>query len=436
MNGMGAREIRRTFLDFFVGNGHTAVPSASLVPADDPTLLFVNAGMVPFKEALAGREERPYRRAVSAQRCLRVSGKHNDLEEVGPSPRHHTFFEMLGSFSFGDYAKPEAIRLAWQLLTAGFGLPVERLWFTVFAGDELVPPDEEAARLWVEAGAPPERVLRFGEENFWAMGDSGPCGPSSEITVYIGDDVGAMDARGVNSPDPDYVEIWNLVFPQFERGAMRPLPRPAVDTGMGLERMAMVLQGVRATYDTDLFRPIVECTLALTGGDEDHYRAHLATYRAIADHSRACAFLIADGVLPGNEGRPYVLRRILRRAAYQGRTLGLRAPFLAETATVVVETMGDAYPELRRHGDTILATLTAEEERFGRAVRGGLALLDRALARTPPGSALPGAVAFALHDTHGFPLDLTRRIVAERGRTLDEAGFAAALEAQRRRNSG
>src|SRR5437870_1773593 len=280
MKPMSSSEARQAFLDFFEEHRHKVVPSSSLVPGNDPTLLFTNAGMVQFKDVFLGLDKRPYTRATTAQKVLRVSGKHNDLEEVGPSPRHHTFFEMLGNFSFGDYYKPDAIRWAWQLLTEEFGLPVERLWFTVFEGNERIPPDDEAARLWVEVGAPPERVLRFGEaDNFWVMADTDPCGPNSEITVYIGDDLGKMSAAGVNSDDPDYVEIWNLVFMQFERSTMQPLPRPSVDTGMGLERMAMVLQGVRSNYETDLFLPIIERTMALAGGDEAHYRAHQSAYR-------------------------------------------------------------------------------------------------------------------------------------------------------------
>lgn len=435
MKRLSANDLRRTYLDYFVRHGHTEVPSASLVPAGDPTLLFTNAGMVPFKDAFLGLESRPYKRATTAQKALRVSGKHNDLEEVGPSPRHHTFFEMLGNFSFGDYFKAEAISLAWQLLTVELAVPVERLWFTVFAGNKNIPADEEAERLWVAAGAAPERVLRFGEkDNFWSMGDTGPCGPNSEITMFIGDDISHMRADGVNSDDPDYVEVWNLVFMQFDRVSLKPLPFPSVDTGMGLERMAMVLQGGRSTYDTDLFRPIIERTLALTGGDMRDYHAQQAAYRAIADHTRACAFLIADGIVPGNEGRSYVLRRILRRAAYLGRTLGLTRPFLAETASVVVATMGDAYPELPRKRAFILEALTMEEERFNRTLTGGIGLLDSALLAVPTGGQLSGRDAFTLYDTHGFPLDLTQKIVAERGYSVDEAGFDSAMSAQKMRS--
>jgi alanyl-tRNA synthetase len=435
VKSLSANETRRAFLDFFVRNGHTEVPSASLVPGNDPTLLFTNAGMVPFKDVFLGLEERPYRRATSAQRVLRVSGKHNDLEEVGISPRHHTFFEMLGNFSFGDYFKREAIQYAWQLLTEVFELPVERLWFTVFEGDDEVPADDEAARYWIETGAAPDRVLRFGrKDNFWVMGDTGPCGPCSEITIYIGDDLSRMSAAGVNSEDPDYVEIWNLVFMQYDRETMRPLPRPSIDTGMGFERICMVLQGVHSTYDTDLFVPIIERTMALTGGDQAHYREHGVAYRAVADHTRACTFLIADGILPGNAGRSYVLRRLLRRAAYMGRTLGLTRPFLAETADVVIAMMGEAYPELRRRRDFIRETLTAEEERFGRTIAGGLVLLDEALATIQRGGELPGTTAFTLYDTHGFPLDLTQKIVAERGISVDEAAYDRAMAEQKARS--
>ena len=430
-----AREIRQTFLNFFARNGHVVVPGSSLIPDNDPTVLFTNAGMVPFKDAFLRLEQRPYSRAASAQKCLRVSGKHNDLEEVGPSPRQHTFFEMLGNFSVGDYFKAEAIRLAWQFLTEELALPLERLWFTVFGGNDQIPPDEEAERLWIEMGAPHDRVLRFGEQdNLWVMGDTGPCGPNSEITVYIGDDLAAMGPHGVNGDDPDYVEIWNLVFMQFERSTMQPLPRPAVDTGMGLERIAMVLQGVHSTYETDLFRPIIERTIALAGTDEARYRAHPAAYRIIADHTRACAFLITDGIVPGNEGRSYVLRRLLRRAAYQGCTIGLSRPFLAQNAEVVIDLMQQTYPELRTRRAAILDTLTAEEERFSRTIKGGMTLLDQALSALPPGEQLPGGVAFKLYDTYGFPLDLTEKIAVEHGRTVDRAGFAQAMEQQRQRS--
>jgi alanyl-tRNA synthetase len=437
MQWLSSADIRQRYLAFFQANGHTQVPSASLIPSNNPTLLFTNAGMVPFVDTFLGLEQRPYSRAVSSQKCLRVSGKHNDLEEVGPSPRHHTFFEMLGNFSFGDYFKAEAIPLAWNLLTKEFALPVERLWFTVFEGNDRVPPDVEAEQLWIKAGAAPDRVLRFGEkDNFWVMGDTGPCGPCSEITMYIGEDLGKMRPDGVNSDDPDYVEIWNNVFMQFDRATMKPLPRPSVDTGMGLERMAMVMQGVHATYDSDLFRPIIERTIALANTDEEHYRAHLTPYRAVADHTRAITFLIADGILPGNEGRSYVLRRILRRAAYQGRLIGLLKPFLAETADVLIAMMGDTYPELRSRRQFILEAITDEEQRFGRTISSGLVKLDTLVQRMAEQheTVLSGEEAFRLKDTDGFPLDLTQKILAERGLTVDEASYEQALDQQRKRS--
>jgi alanyl-tRNA synthetase len=434
MKALTGNETRRAFLDFFKRHGHTEVPSSSLVPGKDPTLLFTNAGMVPFKDTFLGLESRSYVRATSSQRVLRVSGKHNDLEEVGVSPRHHTFFEMLGNFSFGDYFKRDAIRFAWDFLTKKLELPVERLWFTVFAGDDQVPADEEAERLWVEIGAAQDKVLRFGaKDNFWLMGDTGPCGPCSEITMYIGEDLAKMSSVGVNSDDPDYVEIWNLVFMQYDRATMLPLPKPSIDTGMGLERISMVLQSVHTTYDTDLFQPIIRRTMELTGGDEAHVRENLVAYRAIADHVRACTHLVADGIRPGNSKHAYVLRRILRRAAYQGRTIGLTKPFLAQAAAVVIDTMGDAYPALRAQRESILETLTTEEEQFGHTIESGIVLLDEALAKLPAGGQLSGKTAFLLHDTHGFPLDLTQKIAATRGISVDQEGFDLELAEQKRR---
>lgn len=437
MNTVSSADIRQTYLKFFEARGHTIVPSASLIPGNDPTLLFTNSGMVQFKDSFLGLEQRAYQRAVTAQKCMRVSGKHNDLEEVGPSPRHQTFFEMLGNFSFGDYFKREAISMAWELLTQEFALPVERLWFTVFAGNQRVPADDEAAQLWIAAGADPSRVLRFGEkDNFWVMGDTGPCGPCSEITVYLGDDLSKMRAAGVNSDDPDYVEIWNNVFMQFDRATMQPLPRPSVDTGMGLERMAMVLQGVRSNYDTDVFLPIIERTIALLGSDVAHYQAHFAPYRAVADHSRAVAFLIADGVLPGNTGRSYVLRRILRRAAYQGRTIGFERPFLAEVIETVIAQMGLAYPELRQRQQFILEATDAEERQFLRTLTGGITRLGAVIGqvRASGSAVIPGEDAFTLKDTYGFPLDLTQKIAAEQGLAVDEGGYTQAMAEQRARS--
>ncbi len=437
MEKFTAAQIRERYLRFFERHGHTIVPSSSLLVPDDPTLLFANSGMVQFKNLFLGLEQRPYQRATTTQKCLRVSGKHNDLEEVGPSPRHHTFFEMLGNFSFGDYFKAEAIPFAWELLTQEFQLPVERLWFTIFEGNDRVPADEEAARLWQQAGAPPERILRFGEkDNFWVMADTGPCGPCSEITIYIGDDLDKMNASGVNSDDPDYVEIWNLVFMQFERSTMQPLPRPSVDTGMGLERMAMVLQGVHSTYETDIFTPLIDRTMALLGSDAAHYQAHLGNYRAIADHARAVAFLIADGVLPGNSQRSYVLRRILRRAVYQGHKIGFERPFLAEVVDRVIGEMGTAYPALQQRRDFILEAVNSEEQQFLRTLAEGLTRLDGIIAqvKTAAERIIPGDDAFRLKDTYGFPFDLTQKIAAEQNLDVDESGYAAKMEEQRKRS--
>jgi len=437
MKKLSSNQIRQAYLSFFAQRGHTIVPSSSLIPGNDPTLLFANSGMVQFKDTFLGLEQRPYSRATTAQKCLRVSGKHNDLEEVGPSPRHHTFFEMLGNFSFGDYFKAEAIPMAWELLTKVFEIPVERMWFTVFQGNERVPADEDAVALWIKAGADPSRVLRFGDkDNFWVMADTGPCGPCSEITVYLGDDLSKMSAAGVNSDDPDYVEIWNNVFMQFERSTMQPLPRPSVDTGMGLERIAMVLQGVRATYQTDVFVDLIDRIKALRGSDDKDYRAQYAPYHAVADHSRAVAFLIADGVLPGNTGRSYVLRRILRRAVYQGRTVGFDKPFFTGVVDRVFDLMGDAYPELLARRDFILETVDAEEQQFLRTLSGGLVKLGAVIdqVKTQGNSVIPGAEAFKLKDTDGFPLDLTEKIAADNGMTVDAAGFDVAMNEQRSRS--
>lgn len=436
---MKSSDIRQTFLHYFARNDHEIVPSAPLVPANNPTLLFTNAGMVQFVETFVGLEQRPYTMATTAQKCMRVSGKHNDLENVGPSPRHHTFFEMLGNFSFGDYFKKDAIAFAWDLLTNELKLPKERLWVTVFEGDDKVPPDEEAERLWQAVGVAPERILRFGaKDNFWSMGDTGPCGPCSEIHYYQGDDVANQVPEGVNSDDDDYMEIWNLVFMQYDRdaqGRLTPLPKPSIDTGMGFERLVAVLQGVRNNYETDLFAPIIDRLTALMGQGREQYMANRAPYHAIADHSRACAFLIADGVRPGNEGRNYVLRRILRRAAYQGQTLGLTKPFLAETAAVVIEGMADAYPELSAKADYIKQVITTEEEGFGRTLQSGLEQLETIVAAMQRAgqTIMRGEDAFRLHDTYGFPLDLTAKILAERNLGVDEDGYLRARQAQRQR---
>jgi alanyl-tRNA synthetase len=430
---MQSSDIRQRFLDFFVRRNHVLLPGSSLVPARDATLLLTNAGMVQFKDAFLEVEQQPYTRATTVQKCMRVSGKHNDLESVGPSPRHHTFFEMLGNFSFGDYFKREAIRFAWELLTREFQLPIERLWITVYVDDD------EAAQIWEEVGVDRQRILRFGEqENFWAMGDTGPCGPCSEIHYYQGLDIDAQRAEGVNADD-EYMELWNLVFVQFnrdERGGMALLSMPSVDTGMGLERLACVLQGVKSTYETDLFTPIMRSIVELLGKDSDHYRRHYAAYNTIADHSRAIAFLIADGIQPGNGGRDYVLRRIIRRAAYVGKTLGLERPFLAHIADVVIDTMGEWYPELRSKRSIVSEVTTAEEERFKRTLTTGLRYLEEAInhASKQGTTLLSGREAFKLHDTYGFPLDLTQKILAEQGMKVDVIEYEEGRREQQERS--
>lgn len=434
--GMGSAEIRRAFLQYFADRGHTIVPSSSLVPHGDPTLLFTNAGMVQFKDVFLGLEKRDYVRATTAQKCMRVSGKHNDLEEVGPSPRHHTFFEMLGNFSFGDYFKREAIGYAWEFLTEVMGIPRERLWATIYQ------EDDEAARLWQEVvGLPPERIVRMGKkDNFWMMGDVGPCGPCSEILYDRGEahcTCGRSDCNPAHDCDR-WMELWNLVFMQYEMtasGEMRPLPRPSIDTGMGFERITAVMQGVESNYETDLFVPIIQRTQALLGHSEAEVRERIVSYRVIADHARAVAFLIGDGVLPGNEGRNYVLRLILRRAARHGKLLGFDEPFLYQVVPTVIDLMGDHYEELVRRREFILRVVQQEEERFQRTLSVGLSLLDDVIAdlQARGEKAIPGPVAFRLYDTYGFPLDLTRDIAREHGLGVDEEGYRRALEEQRAR---
>ena len=420
-----SNEIREGFLQFFEGLGHTVVPSSSLVPADDPSLLFTNAGMVQFKDTFLGRERRDYSRAVSSQRCLRAGGKHNDLENVGYTARHHTFFEMLGNFSFGDYFKREAITRAWEFVTETADLPVDRLWVTVFE------EDEEAENVWLgEVGVSPSRLSRVGAaDNFWAMGDVGPCGPCTEIFYDHGEGIeGAPPGSGGVEGDR-YVEIWNLVFMQYERGAdgnMTPLPKPSVDTGMGLERMAAVMQGKSSNYDTDLFRGLIDRIAAIAGRDD----TAAPSLRVIADHVRAAGFLVADGVRPENEGRGYVLRRIIRRAARHGHRLGIREPFFHRLVGPLRELMGDAYPELRE--PRIPEVLKGEEERFADTLETGLRVLEDGLARAPGGT-IPGEVAFRLYDTYGFPVDLTADVARERGLKLDVQGFEALMRGQRER---
>ena len=429
---MTAAEVRRAFLEFFRERGHAVIASSSLVPGNDPTLLFTNAGMVQFKDVFLGKDLRDYSRAATSQRCVRAGGKHNDLENVGYTARHHTFFEMLGNFSFGDYFKRDAIQFAWAFVTGTLKLDPNRLWVTVFRDDD------EAARIWIEeVGVPKDRVTRMGEKsNFWAMGDTGPCGPCTEIFY----DHGAHIPGGPpGSPDEDgdrYVEIWNLVFMQYDRtpdGTLTPLPKPSVDTGAGLERLSAVMQGVTNNYDIDLFRGIVRAAADLAGTDD------LAnpSLRVIADHIRACTFLILDGVLPSNEGRGYVLRRIIRRAIRHGHKLGINGAFFHKLVAALDAEMGEAYPELRAGAAQAARVLAQEEERFAETLSTGMALLSEAIDRLKPGTAsgamLDGATVFKLYDTYGFPADLTADVARERGLGIDQAGFEAAMEAQRER---
>ena len=442
---MTSRETREAFLKYFEGRGHRVVRSSSLVPANDPTLLFTNAGMNQFKDVFTGREKRDYSRATTSQKCLRVSGKHNDLEQVGRTSRHHTFFEMLGNFSFGDYFKKEAVGYAWDLMTNGYGLPIERLWMTVFGGSESFAPDTEAEDLWKrQPGVDPSRVLRYGEkDNFWRMGDTGPCGPCSEIHYDHGPGAGCGRADCDPSCDCDrFVELWNLVFMQFEQradGTVVALPAPSIDTGMGLERISAVQQGFSNNYDTDLFRPIIEAVAAAAGTASRKDDATDVSLRVIADHLRAAAFLIADGVVPSNDKRGYVLRRVLRRAIRHGQHLGFREPFLHRQVGKVAETMGGAYPELLESAGVIQTLVQREEEQFLRTLTIGTQTLESEMEGLSAGAALgtgkvlPGEVAFRLYDTFGLPLDLTRDIAAEKGFTVDETGFEREMEAQRTR---
>lgn len=423
---MKSAEIRQAFLSFFEKQGHTVVPTSSLVPGNDPTLLFTNAGMVPFKDVFLGRDPRSYVRATSAQRCVRAGGKHNDLDNVGYTARHHTFFEMLGNFSFGDYFKREAIRFAWTFLTETLGLPKEKLWVTVHISDD------EAERIWKdEIGIDPERFSKLDEDNFWQMGDTGPCGPSSEIFFDHGPDVWGGPPGSPEEDGDRYIEIWNLVFMQFDRdaaGTLNPLPKPSIDTGMGLERVAAVMQGVHSNYEIDLFQNLLKAAAEATG----HGDTTTPSLRVIADHIRSCAFLIADGVLPSNEGRGYVLRRIIRRAIRHGHKLGASEPFFHKLVTALDAEMGDAYPELRDASDQIGRVLLKEEEQFARTLDHGMGLLNQALEELQ-GGVLPGETVFKLYDTYGFPFDLTADVCREREVTLDEAGFQRELEAQRER---
>ena len=431
---MLSRDIRRSFIDFYAGRGHAEVASSPLVPRDDPTLLFVNAGMVQFKNYFLGVEQPDSPRAVTSQKCLRVSGKHNDLENVGPSPRHHTFFEMLGNFSFGDYFKEEAIASAWELVTGPWGLRPEHLFATVFERDD------EAEDLWLRiSGLPPERVLRCGEkDNFWAMGDIGPCGPCSEIFVDTAPDLPEVTwEEGEESGR--YLEIWNLVFMQFERhedGRSEPLPNPSIDTGAGLERVAAVLQGVDSNYDTDLFGPILTAVAGAAGSDYGRDPDADVSMRVVADHLRAVGFLLADGVLPSNEGRGYVLRRLLRRASRHGMKLGFEEPFLASLLPSLEETFAGHYPELEKAREPSSATVTAEETRFLETVAVGAGKVQQAIeeARAAGGSVLGGEAVFRLYDTFGLPIETVREIAEEEQFGIDEVGFEAALAEQRERS--
>jgi len=431
---VNVQAVRRRFLDYFTEFGHAEVESSSLVPSNDPTLFFVNAGMVQFKDVFTGAEQRDYNRATTVQKCLRVSGKHNDLDNVGRTPRHHTFFEMLGNFSFGDYFKHDAIRHAWTLLTdaeVGYGLDPDKLWITVFE------EDEEAAEIWrTMPGVDPARIQRLGaKDNFWSMGDTGPCGPCTEIHYDHGAHLGP--AGGPATESDRYVEIWNLVFMQFERfadGRMEPLPRPSVDTGMGLERIVAAANGVYNNYDTDCFGPIIAKAAELAGVSYGASDATDTALRVIADHARATAHLVADGVMPSNEGRGYVLRRIMRRAIRFGVKIDLSEAFLWRVADTVIDHMGEAYPDLERRRSFIAEVVRGEEHRFAATLSKGLSLLEEALAQLDEGAALDGDIAFRLYDTFGFPIDLTEIICGERGYTVDSAGFQAALEAQRERS--
>lgn len=420
-------ELRSEFIKFFQDRGHQEVSSSSLVPHNDPTLLFTNAGMVQFKDLFLGREKRAYRRAVTAQRCVRAGGKHNDLENVGYTARHHTFFEMLGNFSFGDYFKREAIQYAWEFLTVVLALPAEKLWVTVFEDDE------EAAEIWLnEIGVDPARFSRCGlKDNFWSMGDVGPCGPCSEVFYDHGPEV-AGGPPGTPQEDGDrYIEIWNLVFMQFNRdadGNMTPLPRPSVDTGMGLERLAAVMQGVHSNYQIDLFRKLIMAASEVTGcGDSEE-----KSLCVIADHIRSCAFLVADGVLPANEGRGYVLRRIIRRAIRHGYMLGVKEPFFFRLVAPLCEEMGQAYPELPNNRRQVERVLKLEEERFAETLEQGMKILEQAISSLN-GREIPGGTVFKLYDTYGFPTDLVADIARERGFQLDMEGFEREMEAQRDR---
>ncbi|HEX4917449.1 MAG TPA: alanine--tRNA ligase [Limnobacter sp.] len=434
---MKAAEIRDKFLNFFASKGHTIVPSSSLVPGNDPTLLFTNSGMVQFKDVFTGKDKRPYTRATSSQRSVRAGGKHNDLENVGYTARHHTFFEMLGNFSFGDYFKENAIQYAWELLTTVYKLPPERLYVTVYQ------EDDEAYNIWnKQVGVPAERIIRIGDnkgaryasDNFWQMADTGPCGPCTEIFYDHGPEVWGGPPGSPEEDGDRYIEVWNLVFMQFERtadGVLHPLPKPCVDTGMGLERIAAVLQHVHSNYEIDLFQALIHAAAREVNAQGNAVELTNNSLRVIADHIRACSFLVVDGVIPGNEGRGYVLRRIVRRAIRHGYKLGCRKPFFNALVPDLVVQMGEAYPELAKAAAQVQSILRAEEERFFETIENGMGILDAALAVLPKGGVLDGDTAFKLHDTYGFPLDLTADVCREREMRVDEAAFDAAMDKQK-----
>src|SRR5690242_3387953 len=432
---MTSNEIRKSFLDYFKSKGHTVVASSPLVPANDPTLLFTNSGMVQFKDVFLGQDKRSYVRAASSQRCVRAGGKHNDLENVGYTARHHTFFEMLGNFSFGDYFKKDAIQYSWELLTKVWKLPPEKLWVTVYH------TDDEAYNHWLnDVGVPKERIVRIGDkpggqkyqsDNFWQMADTGPCGPCSEIFYDHGADVAGGPPGSADADGDRYIEIWNLVFMQFDRsadGVLNPLPKPCVDTGMGLERLTAVLQHVHSNYEIDLFKQLIDAAAQATGAKDKAS----PSLRVIADHIRACAFLITDGVLPSNEGRGYVLRRIIRRAIRHGYKLGMEKPFFHTLVKALDQEMGSAYPELHKAAAHVDKVLLQEEERFAETLEQGMRLLESAI-KDLKGKTLPGETVFKLYDTYGFPADLTNDIARERGLSIDETGFEREMESQRDR---
>jgi alanyl-tRNA synthetase len=427
---MKTAEIREKFLNYFERNQHQVVESSSLVPSNDPSLLFTTAGMVQFKDVFLGKDLRPYKRATTAQKCVRAGGKHNDLENVGFTARHHTFFEMLGNFSFGDYFKKDAIRFAWEFITKELQFPVDKLYVTVFE------TDDEAADIWhKQEGVAKNRIYRLGEaDNFWSMGETGPCGPCTEIYFDRGPKYGRDDFLESQAANEDrFMEFWNLVFMQYDRdskGVMNPLPKPSVDTGAGLERIAAISQEADTNYDTDAFLHIITETSKLAGVDYVRSSDLAASFRVIADHSRAAAFLVSDGVLPSNEGRGYVLRRIMRRAIRHGKKLGFEKPFLHKTVGFVVDQMRDAYPNLQTQRAFIERAVLAEEEQFFKTLDRGLALLDEEIGKLAT-KTLPGEIAFKLYDTFGFPLDLTRVISSERGISVDEKGFETAMAKQR-----